>query len=110
MSQKELLGEFEHQVLLALLRQGADGYSVPIVLELEERTGREVSAAAVHIALRRLEDKGLAHSELRRASAAEGGRERRYYTLTAEGRERLREARRVFLRLWEGLEPGLEEE
>jgi DNA-binding PadR family transcriptional regulator len=109
MPQKDLLGEFEHRVLLALLRQGGKGYSVPIVLELEERTGREISAAAVHIALRRLEEKGLARSKLRRAAADEGGRERRYYTLTAEGRQRLREARRIYLRLWEGIEPGLEE-
>jgi DNA-binding PadR family transcriptional regulator len=109
MSQKDLLGEFEHQVLLALLRQRSDGYSVTIVLELEERTGREVSAAAVHIALRRLEDKGLALSEMRNAAPTEGGRERRYYTLTAEGRERLQEARRIYRRLWEGIEPELEE-
>ena len=107
--QKDLLGEFEHQVLLALLRLGADGYSVPIVLELEERTGREISAAAVHIALRRLEEKGLARSAFRRAPSDEGGRERRYYKLTAEGRQRLREARRIYLRLWEGISAGLEE-
>jgi PadR family transcriptional regulator PadR len=107
--QKDLLGEFEHQVLLALLRQGGEGYSVPLVLELEERTGREISAAAVHIALRRLEEKDLARSRFRRAPSDEGGRERRYYKLTAEGRRRLREARRVYLRLWEGLSADLEE-
>ena len=43
---KDLLGEFEHHVLLALLRRGEEGYSVPIVLELEERTGREVAPAS----------------------------------------------------------------
>jgi DNA-binding PadR family transcriptional regulator len=106
---KDLLGEFEHRVLLALLRQGAEGYSVPIVAELEERTGRDVAPAAVYIALRRLEDKGIVSSELRHAPPDEGGRERRYFTVTAEGRERLREARRSYLRLWDGLEAALEE-
>ena len=56
---KQMVGEFEHHVLLALLRQGDEGYSVPIISELEERTGREVAPAAVYIALRRLEAKGL---------------------------------------------------
>jgi len=51
---KETLGEFEHQVLLAILRLGGEAYSVPIVVELEQRTGREVAQAAVFIVLRRL--------------------------------------------------------
>lgn len=104
---KDLLGEFEHQVLLALLRQGDEGYSVPIVLELEERTEREVAPAAVHIALRRMEEKGWTVSELRNAAPEEGGRERRYFSVTEEGRERLRDARRAYLNLWDGLETAL---
>jgi DNA-binding PadR family transcriptional regulator len=103
------LGEFEHHVLLALLRQGDEGYSVPIVAELEERTGREVSPAAVYIALRRLEEKGLLVSHLRFARPEDGGRERRYYSLTADGMARVAEARQSFLRLWDGLELRLEQ-
>lgn len=103
------LGELEHRVLLALLRQGAEGYSVPIVEELEERTGREVAPAAVHVVLRRLEEKGAVESELRRADPEEGGRQRRYFSLTPAGRQQLRESRRSLLRLWEGYEAALEE-
>jgi DNA-binding PadR family transcriptional regulator len=106
---KELLGEFEHQVLLALLRQGDEGYSVPIVAELEARTGREVAPAAVYIALRRLEDRGLLTSELRSAPPEDGGRERRYYTITPEAMARMAEAREAFLSLWDGLEVRLED-
>ncbi len=32
---RDSLGEFEHMVLLAILRHGGEAYSVPIVLELE---------------------------------------------------------------------------
>jgi DNA-binding PadR family transcriptional regulator len=106
---KQLLGEFEHHVLLALLRQGDEGYSVPIVTELEARTGRDISPAAVYIALRRLEARGLLVSELRSAHPDEGGRERRYYTITPEGMARLTEAREALLNLWDGLELKLEE-
>jgi DNA-binding PadR family transcriptional regulator len=105
---KDLLGELEHHVLLALLQQGEEGYSVPIVLELERRTGREVAPAAIYIALRRLESKGMLTSELRKADPEEGGRDRRYFRLTDEGIARLQEAREGFLSLWEGLEAVLE--
>ena len=103
---KDVLGEFEHQVLLAVLRRKEAAYSVPIVLELEERTGREIAAAAVYIALRRLEEKGFATSELR--SPGDGGRSRRYFTVTEAGIGQLRESKRRFVSLWEGLDPVLE--
>lgn len=102
---KGVLGEFEHQVLLAVLHCGGAAYSVPIVLELETRTGREVAPAAVYIALRRLEEKLLAESELR--PPEEGGRSRRYFAVTPAGLEQLRESRRRFVSLWEGLDPVL---
>lgn len=106
---KQRLGEFEHHVLLALLRQGEEGYSVPIVAALEERTGRDVAPAAVYIALRRLEARGLLVSELRSADPSDGGRERRYYRITPEGMTRMAEAREALLSLWDGLELRLEE-
>lgn len=106
---KETLGEFEHQVLLAILRLGGDAYSVPLVVELEERTGREVAQAAVFIALRRLEKKGLLTSRFDDRAVAETGRVRRYFRPTPEAIERLKETRRKLVRLWEGLETRLDE-
>ena len=105
---KAVLGELEHQVLLAVLRCGGEAYSVPIVLELESRTGREIAPAAVYIALRRLEEKGLAESSLKSPEAEEGGRSRRYFQVTERGLAELRASKRRFDSLWEGLEPVLE--
>ena len=104
---KNTLGEFEHQVLLTVLRLDSDTYSVPIVVELEKRTGRDVAAAAVYIALRRLEENGLALSEMREAAEEHGGRSRRYFTVTDDGIALLRESRRRYVQLWDGLEPVL---
>ncbi|HZD05424.1 MAG TPA: helix-turn-helix transcriptional regulator [Longimicrobiales bacterium] len=106
---KEVLGEFEHQVLLAAIRLAMGAYSSAIVAELEAVTGRDVSAAAVYIALRRLEENGLARSELRPPRDEPGGRERRYFRPTADGLDLLRRSRRRFLGLWDGLEPVLDE-
>ena len=105
---RDSLGDFEQRVLLTLLRLGEDAYSVPIVRELEQRTGKEVAAAAVYIALRRLEERGLVTSELR-DPGAEGGRDRRHFLLTPAGRERLRDAHRTYMTLADGLGPLLED-
>lgn len=105
---KKVLGEFEHQVLLAALRLGREAYSASIVQELESVTGREVSPAAVYIALRRLEEAGLAASEFR-ADGQEGGRERRYFRVLPKGVRLMRESRRRFLALWTDHEALLED-
>lgn len=99
----EVLGGFEHQVLLAVLRLGPEAYSVPIVMELEERTGRAVSPSKVYVTLRRLEDKGMVSSRFVPPPPDEGGRERRMFALEPAGLDLLRESKRVFVELWQDL-------
>jgi DNA-binding PadR family transcriptional regulator len=105
---REVLGEFEHQVLLAILRRGSESYSVDIVLELEQCTGREVSTAAVYVALRRLGEKGLLISRMVEPGPG-GGHARRYFRLTPPALEALRGFRGSLLRLWDGVESLLDE-
>ena len=105
---RDTLGEFEHMVLLAILRLGGEAYSVPVVLELEERTGREVAQAAVFIAMKRLEGKGLLTSRMDDHAVKETGRVRRYFQLTDAGREKLRETREALVSLWDGVATQLD--
>jgi DNA-binding PadR family transcriptional regulator len=106
---RENLGDFEHQVLLTVLRLGGEAYSVPIVEELEQRTGREVAQAAVFIVMRRLETKGLLTSRFDGQAAEQTGRVRRYFKLTPDAIQRLKESRRQLASLWEGVETVLDE-
>lgn len=106
---KDTLGDFEQQVLLAVLRLGENAYSASIVTELEERTGREVAPAAVYIALRRLEENGVTSSRMRTPDGDEGGRARRYFRVEPAGLDLLRESRRRLERLWDGLDALLQE-
>ncbi len=103
------LGEFEQQVLLIILRLGREAYSMPIVAELESRTGREVATAAVYVALRRLEKKGLLTSRLESPEASGEPYPRRYFALTDAAVEPLKASRRALLSLWDGLEPVLDD-
>jgi len=104
----EVLGGFEHQVLLAVLRLGSGAYSLPIVLELRDRTGREVAPSKVYVALRRLEAKGLLRSRFVPPPGGEGGRDRRCFALEPAGLDILRAAKRTLVGLWEDL-PVLDE-
>ena len=104
---REALGEFEQMVLLAAVHLGDDVYGVPIADEIERRTGRAVSPAAVYVTLRRLEQKGLLSSSMSAPTAERGGKARRCVKVTAAGLESLRMARQVLDRMWKGLDPGL---
>ena len=104
----DVLGELEQMVLLAILHLDGDVYGVPIVEEIQDRTGRSVSRSAVYVTLRRLEKKGLISSWMSEPMAERGGKPRRLVELEAEGLEALRESRRIMDRMWGGLDPALE--
>jgi PadR family transcriptional regulator, regulatory protein PadR len=101
------LGEFEQLVLLAILHLREDVYGVPIVDEIERRTGRTVSRAAVYVTLRRLEQKGLIASWTSAPKAERGGKPRRCVKIRPAGLRLLRESRQVIDQMWRGLEPAL---
>jgi DNA-binding PadR family transcriptional regulator len=104
---REALGEFEQMVMLAVLHLAGEVYGVPIVDEIERRTGRSVAPAAVYVTLRRLEQKGLLASWMSEPTAERGGKARRCVKVTRAGLESLRESRQVIDRMWKGLDPGL---
>jgi len=103
---RRALGEFEQLVVLAILRIGEGAYAVPIIEEIEARTGRDVSHAAVYVALRRLERKGIVRSSLGAPTSERGGRAKRYYETQPEALPQLREYRDALLSMWDGLEVG----
>jgi DNA-binding PadR family transcriptional regulator len=109
---RESLGEFEQLVLLAILHLSAAGvddvYGVPIVDEIERRSGRSVSRVAVYIALRRLEQKGLVNTWMGDPVAERGGKARRCVKVTRTGLTALRESRHAIEQMWRGLDPRLE--
>ena len=106
---RDSLGEFEQLVLLAILRLGTDVYGVPIVREIEKRTGRSVSRAAVYIALRRLQEKGLVSSRMADPTPERGGRAKRFFRVEPAGLVSVKESRRALNSMWEDLDPVLED-
>jgi PadR family transcriptional regulator len=103
MSVREYLGEFEHIVLLAVLRLGDQAYGVTIRREIEARTRREVSIGAIYATLDRLEAKNLVQSRLGDPTPERGGRSKRFFLVTAQGVSAVKHTHRALCSLTEGL-------
>jgi DNA-binding PadR family transcriptional regulator len=103
MAERDNLGEFEHIVVLALLRLEDGAYGVTVRREIERRTRREVSIGAVYTTLERLETKGYAKSFLGDPTPERGGRSKRFFRVTAKGMAAAGRTHRVFLSMAEGL-------
>ena len=99
----DVIGHFEQAVLVALLRLGPDAYGRAILVEVQQRLEREVSAGAVYATLERLEAKSFATSRLAPGTAIRGGRARRYFVATAAGLRAVNDARSASDSLWRGL-------
>ena len=102
-----IVGEFEHFVLLALVRLGNGAYGAAIRREIRERTGRDASDGTVYMALGRLEKKKMVVSYAGNPTAQRGGRRRRHYLIDTAGEKALGRAYRALAAMTEGIEPDL---
>lgn len=84
------LGEFEQLLLFAVLRLGDDAYGSSVMAEIEERTGRSVTAGAVYTGFERLARKGFVSSEFGLPSRKRGGKRKKLYRLEPAGAQALR--------------------
>jgi PadR family transcriptional regulator PadR len=98
------LGEFEHLVLLAVLRHTDGVFGSRIGRELEERAARRVSRGALYATLERLERKGFIAWSIEEGGPERGGHPRRRFVVTDGGRLVLREYRRAVQNLVVGIE------
>lgn len=94
------LGEFEELVLLSIAINGNDAFSLSILEELKQRTGRSILISSVHKVLVRLEEKGFLKSHMGDSIAERGGRAKKLYELTASGQEVLRRTRELRNSMW----------
>jgi len=100
---EEPLGSLEHIVLLAVMRLGEAAYGITVRREIESATGRDLSIGAVYATLVRLESKGLIKSYAGEPTAARGGRAKRYFRVTADGKGALRNTHEIIQKMSAGL-------
>lgn len=83
------LGEFEELVLLMVAALHNEAYGVIILEGLEEKLERKVNISAVHVALKRMEEKGFIKSRFGGITEDRGGRRKKFYSITALGKRML---------------------
>lgn len=97
---KHHLGEFEEIVMLTVAILQEEAYGFAIIEEMENRLKRSVSIGALQTVLKRLEKKGYLKSALGEATAVRGGKRKRFYNLTAAGKNMLKETKEQRMGLW----------
>lgn len=104
MRQPENLGEFEHYLLLTLAQLQGKSYGTEIRSTLKSMIDRDSSIGALYATLERMEKKGFVTSSVGEPTAERGGRAKRYFELTAEGKTILRRTQEKLTTMWKGLE------
>jgi PadR family transcriptional regulator, regulatory protein PadR len=107
MGTNRLLGGFENLLLLAVLRLDDRAYGVAIRRELLDQAGKDVAIGAIYTGLDRLEHKGLVKSWTGEPTAERGGRAKKFYRVTAQGKRALNDTNEMLRRLSAGLEGSL---
>ncbi|MEI9919321.1 MAG: helix-turn-helix transcriptional regulator [Bacteroidota bacterium] len=97
---KTYLGEFEELVLLTIATLGEEAYGVAIKDSIELRCDRSISIGALHSTITRLEEKKFLRSWVGGATAERGGRSKRYYEITKDGKAALSTAKSLRDQLW----------
>ena len=101
-----MLGDLEQLVLLAVIRTGDEAYGVRIGEEIARYGGRDLTFATIHKALERLETKGHVRSHLGDPTPVRGGRAKRYFEVTAQGRRVLKQELAIIRQMAAGLQLG----
>lgn len=84
---EQSLGEFEELVLLIVAANNKEAYGVFILKQLEERLGRKLNISGIHVALKRMENKGFVESSYGGITTERGGRRKKYYSITSLGKK-----------------------
>ena len=98
-----LLSRSEELVLLTVWKLQDHAYCIPIRKTLIKATGKRWSFGSIYDPLERLERKGYLESYLTEPTKARGGRSKRIYTLTLQGKKALLEVRSILDTLTSGV-------
>ncbi|MCB0839254.1 MAG: PadR family transcriptional regulator [Bacteroidetes bacterium] len=85
------LGEFEELVLLTVAAQHDQAYGVSIKDALEEELDKKINISAIHVALKRMDEKGYVNARFGGITQDRGGRRKKFYIITALGKKMLDE-------------------
>jgi PadR family transcriptional regulator PadR len=108
-NKESYLGEFEHIILLTIMRLKDEATGVNVRQQIKELIDRDVSIGALYATIDRLEKKSYITSRSGQPTPERGGRAKRYFTVTQSGIITLEDTKRRLDTLWCGLALNLVE-
>lgn len=99
-----ILTRSEEMLLLAVHRLQHDAYGVKIRELMQDFTGKEMAFGALFVQLDRLVKKELLKSYLTDPTPERGGRSKRVYLLTGDGKKALLQTKKVQDAIWQNIE------
>ena len=96
----KVLSSQDEILLLAVIALKEDAYGVTIRQYVSKVTGKEWSIGAIYDPLYRLEKKGYVSSYLSDPTSERGGRAKRIFSVTKEGKRALADHKKVRDDLW----------
>ena len=96
----KFLSRAEEMGLLTIWKITDGAYGVNIREHLSQMTGRYWSIGSVYVPLDRLENKGFIDSYLADPTPERGGKSKRYYKLTDEGINELKNLQKIYDVFW----------
>lgn len=94
------IGELEELILLSIAFLGEEAYGYAIKTNLSSEAQRNLNLSAVHAALSRLEKKGLVTSRFGESTKKRGGKRKKYFKLTTNGKIAIEESMNIRNRYW----------
>jgi DNA-binding PadR family transcriptional regulator len=105
----KILSRTEEIILAAVWKLQDDAYGISINNYINRKTGLNWKFGSIYTPLGRMVQKGLLITSEGEPSPERGGRRKLYFKLTEDGKEALRNIRRVNKAMWDdlpSLEPG----
>ena len=96
----KILTKPEELLLLAVCNLKDKAYGVEILKYVSEKTGSEWSIGSIYVPLDRLARLRYVETYLGEATAKRGGKKKRYFKITKDGLDTLRENKRIQDELW----------
>ncbi len=98
----QILTKLEELILLSVWKLRENAYGTTIYKHIAEATGKKISLGGVYFPLDRLVKKGYLDTYVGDPTPERRGLSKRYYALTENGLEALREIKKVNEIMWEG--------
>jgi DNA-binding PadR family transcriptional regulator len=98
--QMQGLGYLEETILLLIMSMEEEVYGFSVSEAYQKYMGKTISISAVHAVMSRLEKKGLIESYMGGATAERGGRRKRIFQATTQGKTAIAEIKASRQKLW----------